>query len=45
VPYWACQHFIVIPVSDVAREKGEKLAKQLADTIVEIAREELGSGS
>jgi hypothetical protein len=26
-------------------EKGEKLAKQLADTIVEIAREELGSGA
>lgn len=26
-----------------SREKGEKLAKQLVDTIVEIAREELGS--
>jgi creatinine amidohydrolase len=28
-----------------SREKGEKLAKHLVDTIVEIAREELGSGS
>jgi creatinine amidohydrolase len=28
-----------------SREKGEKLAQQLADAIVEIAREELGSGS
>jgi len=45
VSYWASQQIIVLSVSDVACEKGEKPAKQLAHTIVEIAREELGSGS
>jgi len=37
------QSGVLYKATYASREKGEKLAKQLVDTIVEIAREELGS--